>query len=289
MWSDFFFRMGSTHAVCQDYAVAGQSGNVTYAMLADGCSGKHIPGEPGSPYTDFGARFLVRCAQRYLGEMVAGRFPETAIVHDAQAITHQAHLPSVSLDATLLAVVAQPGGSALTFQTGDGVIAIRHRDGTRTYQSVEFGNNMPYYLSYLLHPTRRQSFFKPPPEAGVSPEEAGKAFMTTGAKQPGGPWERTQWTFHINPTEPLTFTGRHEPHPTELVMLLSDGASSFQLKDGTPVPLEDVLDQLFEIKGFAGQFLTRRCTRFLQTFCAERGWQHSDDFSVAGIYLGASP
>ena len=74
---------------------------------------------------------------------------------------------------------------------------------------------------------------------------------------------------------------------TELVLLFSDGISSFQLKDGTPIPLEQVLDQVFDLKGFAGQFLTRRCTRFLQKFCAENGWQHADDFSVGGLHLGA--
>lgn len=288
MESDFYFRMGSTHAVCQDYAVAGESGDMTYAMLADGCSGKHIPGEPGSPYTDFGARFLVQCSRRYLGEMMDERFPATAIAHDARAIAHQARLPGVALDATLLTAVASTQGRIATYQTGDGVIAYKMRDGTLRYVSLEFGNGMPYYLSYLLSPARRAALFHPTPESGASNEAAGKVIVTEGIRTADGQWDRSQTeaTFDESsvPERKMMFT-REE---VELLLLFSDGVSSFQLKNGTLIPLEQVLDQLFDIKGFKGQFLTRRCNWFLQKFCPEKGWAHSDDFSVAGIYLGPS-
>ena len=72
----------------------------------------------------------------------------------------------------------------------------------------------------------------------------------------------------------------------DLVLLLSDGAESFHTKDGQPVELDLVLAQIFDFKGFAGQFLGRRCGRFLSSFCAENGWKHDDDFTVAGIYVG---
>lgn len=288
MESDFFFRMGSTHAVCQDYAVAGESGDLTYAMLADGCSGKHIPGEPGSPYTDFGARFLVQCTRRYLGELMAQQFPATAIAHDAGAIIHQARLPGVALDATLLVAVAK-GDKVVACQTGDGVIAFKTRDGTLCYESIEFGNGMPYYLSYLLSPTRKNFLLHPPPDSGAKPEDAGKITITDGRRLPGGQWERHQTVVTFDERSPVERQMMFEREQVEIVLLFSDGVSSFQLKDGTQIPLEKVLDQIFDIKGFKGQFLTRRCARFLQKFCSENGWQHSDDFSVAGIHLGASP
>jgi Protein phosphatase 2C len=286
MGSDSYFRMGSTHAICQDYAVAGESDNLTYALLSDGCSGRHIPGEPGSPYTDFGARFLVQCARRYLGEMVAQTFLATAIAHDARAIAHQARLPGVALDATLLVAVTNDRGPVVTFQTGDGVIASKSRDGVLRYESLEFGNNMPYYLSYLLSPPRLRSLFAPPPDSGAAPEAVGKLTITSGIRRPGADWDRAQTTinFEDGPIERKMVFARED---VELVLLFSDGVSSFQLKDGTAIPLEQVLDQMFELKGFTGQFLTRRCTRFLQKFCAEHGWQHADDFSVGGLHLGA--
>ena len=285
MGSDYFFRMGSTHAVCQDYAIAGESGLVSYAMLSDGCSGQAIPGQPGSPYTDFGARFLVRSAQRYLPEMARGIFPTKAIVHDAQAIAHQARLPDVALDATLLVAVAlELGLGVQTYHTGDGVVASRKRDGTLQFYSLEFGNNMPYYLSYQLSTPRRESYFSPPPELVASVEDSGKLFVTQGVKPPGGAWDVSHSTHVVHTDEPVVSTFSLEEY--ELVLLLSDGATSFHLKNGAPIPLEDVLDQVLAIKGLTGEFLTRRCHRFLQKFCVDNGWQHCDDFSVAGIHCG---
>jgi len=63
MSADYFFRMGKTHTICQDYAIAGsreykidaEMGAFQYAILSDGCSGIPNLKAPGSPYTDFGA------------------------------------------------------------------------------------------------------------------------------------------------------------------------------------------------------------------------------------------
>ena len=69
MNADSAFRMGSTHAVCQDYAVASAWTAAAhtdgaappprpYIILSDGCS--------STPDTDVGARLLVKAAEPLL-------------------------------------------------------------------------------------------------------------------------------------------------------------------------------------------------------------------------------
>jgi hypothetical protein len=50
----------------------------------------------------------------------------------------------------------------------------------------------------------------------------------------------------------------------------------------------DVVAEMLAIKGFAGEFVTRRAKRFLKDTVA-KGWHHDDDFAVAGIFLGDHP
>ena len=79
----------------------------------------------------------------------------------------------------------------------------------------------------------------------------------------------------------------------DLVMVLSDGVSTFQERVSTDtsrtlvdVPLVDVVEQLLRIKVTKGKFLQRRCQKFLHHYCYINEWQHADDFSAAAIWMG---
>jgi hypothetical protein len=303
MEADFYFRMGSTHAICQDYALAGRTADGTYyAVLSDGCSGtpikipipgiptKALPVVPGSPYTDFGARFLTLAALKHLDEMKNGIFPAEPIIRRAEAVAHQGELPQQALDATLLVAITTDSGYLHTYQTGDGVVVHRFRDGGIKYASRQFGNNSPYYLSYLLSKSREQQLLRPDPST-MKPEEmanAGTVEETHGWFDPQTKtWGKTSRRLSLETEASQVNQSTVSSDDVEVTMLLSDGVSSFQLKNGLPIPLETVLEQIMAIKGFQGEFLTRRCNRFLQSFCAEQGWQHADDFSAAAIYHGS--
>src|SRR5690348_10028206 len=115
MHADSFFRMGASHAVCQDYASAGQVDGVAYAILSDGCS--------GSPATDFGARFFVRAAEQRIRDIADGSLPAEDLVISAAQMATACRLPLACLDATLLFAASLGRGLVQVFQTGDGVIA----------------------------------------------------------------------------------------------------------------------------------------------------------------------
>lgn len=273
---DYFSRMGSTHQICQDYCIAGTYKNRGYAILSDGCSGVQTPNMPGSPFTDFGSRFLVLAAQRCLQDFQDSFFHGERIIADAAAMARQVGLHKTSLDATLL-VISQGDRYTKVFQTGDGVVAWRKRDGTINYTTRRYGQGAPYYLGYTLNFDRQLQYL----------EMAKTVTNIYGWQKPEGEWGRSEKEEPL-PNDPVKGDSDHifDPEDEDLVLILSDGVESFQKPNGDPVPLEEVLTHLFNIKGFKGQFLTRRCQNFLNRFCREQGWHHADDFSIAGIYLG---
>lgn len=274
--TDYYVRMGKTHTICQDYAVAGLSGGRPYALLSDGCSGSPVKGDPGSPHTDFGSRFLVRSASYHLGDLYDGIFPQDKIAIEAYGMVRQTGLPKASLDATLIALV-QTGRYFRTYQTGDGVIAARLRDGKLKYHTIKFGENMPYYLGYTLDEWRRQVFL----------ETAKTATVTTNTFEPGVGWgtpiERVE---DLNDQFRLCQTRLFDTVEVEAVLILSDGAESFMKKGTTEdVPLEQVVEQVCAFKNYQGEFVSRRLNAFLDRHCVQEGWVHNDDFSCAGIYV----
>ncbi|MBM3457554.1 MAG: protein phosphatase 2C domain-containing protein, partial [Armatimonadetes bacterium] len=108
MHADAAFRMGCTHSVCQDYAVAlrATAAGGPAILLADGCS--------SSPDTDVGARLLARATARVL-ESVATLAPRTlpeaqrSGVERAHRAAADLGLPAGALDATLLVLAAGDG------------------------------------------------------------------------------------------------------------------------------------------------------------------------------------
>jgi len=269
---DSYFRIGKHHSMCQDYAVAGHRGGVPFAMLSDGCSGVVDPLEPGSPHTDFGSRFLVRAAMQRLPALVEGMLPWLPIVGDAWDMAQAAHLPKNSMDATLIAAVPMQGRRARVCQTGDGVVAYKTRAGCIRYISTSFGENAPYYLSYLLKPQLLSGYFN----------HVREVILTTNNFEPGVGWGVP--TVVSKPIDDFPICQNIVIENPAIVLCFSDGIESFH-SGHQQVPLEQVLDQIFAFKSTRGEFLSRRCHSFLTRFCPERGWWHADDFSAAGICL----
>lgn len=280
--TDYIFRMGATHSICQDYAIAGQKDEQAFALLSDGCSGVAVKGDPGSPHTEMGARFLVRATIHHLQDLLDGEFPQEKVTIEADGVIRQARLKRLALDATLLAAVKQ-GPYTRTFQIGDGVVVGRYRDGRIRYYTLKFGGNRPYYLSYSLDEAREEQFY----------QEAKTVTTVTNLYTPGQGWgqaaeiTRDLVELGASPFGWLCRQYRFAEDEFEVVLLLSDGAESFMRKGTTEsIPLEAVLEQVCAFKNYHGDFITRRCTAFLTRFCVEHGWVHNDDFSCTGIYNG---
>lgn len=268
MNSDFYFNIGKSHTVCQDYALAATSEDGGEAVfLSDGCS--------SSPHTDFGARFIcTAAAQQWKTEGLKDAYPT---ILRAFAMSQMAGLPPDCLDATLLAAFPQQAGVRVR-AWGDGVIAARERGSGRIFRmAIQAPKGAPDYPSYLLDRDRMGNYFRYTKDAGK--------FL-----------HRSYGTADVVETrEGSVFEGVSVYFPAatyDLVSIMSDGAQSFQQKDERgglhTIPVEDVVAHVMNIRGNVGEFIVRTVRNvFLNRHCPQNNWTHYDDFTVASIFIPA--
>lgn len=274
MNADCGFRVGRTHAVCQDYAVAG-SGEFAYALLADGCS--------SSPDTDIGARLLVKAAERAMPTL-AGQgdwdcYHQEAIRTAGRCAGHLA-LNASALDATLLTVYSQgPTWAASIY--GDGVLAVKERSGLLRITAISFTQSAPYYLNYSQDKARHAAY--------LCRHTNERKIALTGLR-PDGSVDYSHETRSAADSE--TFHEEGLTADTDWVAVLSDGVQSFYGMTCTEtsrvmedVPLQTILPPLLDFKNTHGVFVQRRLQRFLAQ-AEDRGRQHHDDLAVGAVAWG---
>jgi hypothetical protein len=287
--ADAYYALGAGHVICQDFALGGMSQHgEPYAIVSDGCS--------SARHSEFGARLMAAVARRELqrgAPVDVGR-----VLRAAWQLGRELGLPPSCLDATLLQAWVH-AGRVHCLLAGDGVLAGRRRDGTLEAWAIEAPSGAPPYPSYLLEPGRLAAYLATGPERRIR-------HWRGRATPEGARGEEHCWLERITPGPPAAGLDPSEPAEGflrrfdlalgdfELVMLLSDGAASFgRIAPGDPsrrcepVPLAAVLGQLLAIPSARGEFVVRRCRRFLASFCREQGWQHHDDLAVGAISWGA--
>lgn len=274
MNADSFFTIGSSHQICEDYALSGGKGDGSFAVMSDGCS--------GSPRTDFGARFLALAMEQILSQE---KFSDEEIsqmhmlgLSIAELMVIPTGLPIACLDATLGYVFAD-GDYIRAFLSGDGAIAARKKNGDHWCAIVDYPSGAPPYLSYSLSEERTQLYL----EATNGCEFTIKAYESDGDK--------------MGNTSTVEESGMHSHFfmfPREeydLVMVMSDGVSSFQRPKNSEttryfeeVHPAEIIEELLAVKSAKGDFIKRRCKRVMKNLCLKAGWKHIDDFSVAAIH-----
>jgi hypothetical protein len=283
--ADAYYALGAGHVICQDFALAGRSPRgEPYAIVSDGCS--------SARHSELGARLLGAAARLELqrGEpLEVGRALRTA-----WHLGRELGLPPSCLDATLLQATVRDG-RVQCLLAGDGVLAGRRRDGTVEAWAIEAPSGAPPYPSYLHEPARLAAYLATGPERRIR-HWRGRAPPADALG------DERSWLERITPGPPVANLDPSAPvegylrrfdlaqDDFELVMLLSDGASSFgrvapddPSRRCDPVPLGAVLGQLLAVPSTRGEFVVRRCRRFLASFCREHGWQHHDDLAVGAI------
>lgn len=262
------FYIGKTHKICEDYA-SHKMHPQPYILLSDGCS--------SSSNTDFGSRIL----NRVTGDMLSSgqEFNPTEFMNEAEEIRRILNLPKGSLDATLLCTYVKDDRYYL-HMFGDGVVVKTKEDITMEIILVEYLSGAPNYLSYNLDPVRKKDYFD---LYGL------KKKISTYFLEPNGVVsnlvikEDSNDTFYIEDGSCGDYRS---------ISLMSDGVLSFYqlLNNGTSkteemIPLNNVLLQLLDFKGFQGEFVDRRLQKFRKD-CEKINWFHADDLSLATIFLG---
>jgi hypothetical protein len=164
------------------------------------------------------------------------------------------------LDATLL--IAWCDGATIHIHLyGDGCIAVRRADGGVATIQVEYAENAPYYLSYLLHPQRGLLY----QEAIGDPATAQRVHYQSDAGE-------TTRREHFD--APTVFSFDLATFPT--VAVATDGLDSFvDAKTGQRLNLLAVAREMLDFRNLDGAFIQRRLRETLieyaqrQVFCCD--------------------
>lgn len=148
---DSYYKKGSTHEVCEDYALTGSCGNMHYSIVSDGCS--------ACANVDIGARLLSLIAAntlRYyyrIGVFKEQPIPFTiekikkVILKRIADISSFLGLENSAFSATLLITVNILGGPSFFLGWGDGYFIEKKKDST-LFTKIEFQSSAPFFLNY---------------------------------------------------------------------------------------------------------------------------------------------
>lgn len=281
---DCAFYIGTTHDVCQDYALTGKN----TISIADGCS--------SSVLSDFGSRVLSVTAMNKMTELDSLHdLDEKELILLARPSIKVLNLPIECLDATLLcAIKKDEGAEAICY--GDGVITVKMEDGHTIVICVEYTDGYPFYINYLFDKTGRFLNWKNNHDnrkitlSVIKPDGEVKILSQDCVKNPRVGYDNGEIGL-LRVGEFRVMVDLFAPE-IENVSILSDGVQSFYLtlvtetsRVNEKITYHDVLKELLPFKNYAGKFVQRRMNKFIKT-CTKKGWSHSDDISIASIYLG---
>jgi hypothetical protein len=277
MNTDSFFTIGSTHKVCQDYALDCKEDSIPHIIISDGCS--------SAPHTDFGSRLLTKAAQMNVHLMHTSfdcnllRLFDRSI-ESANIYRKTLDLPIDSLSATLLAACVDKNAQVIsTVCVGDGAIIGRTKDGWLNIFEYEFKRGAPYYLRYELNPEDKTRYFK---------EFGNEVELHVTDVTPSGEFTSCKQQVEFTP-EQFFFWHKFPLAKYDSVVLMTDGIQSFikqeitgTSKQNNPVDSLEIIKELMNFKNYSGDFLQRRCQMAFRKFRTV-GIQNYDDFSMAVI------
>jgi hypothetical protein len=273
--TDTFIEIGSQHKVCEDYIVSGND-PVPFIILADGCS--------KSNDSEMGSRILCHLAKQYV--RYNGVNPEDIkyadklgswVIHNAEMVARQMGLKKSCLDSTLIiGYVVDDIFYAHMF--GDGFI-ITQPTLTRTvlYEIswIEYSKNAPFYLTYQIDDERAEFYHNMKIRKDLN-----YLYVPNGEGLPT-----------VNPIEssydlPLTF--KYSMKDYNKILICSDGISSFLeptagSNSNKLIKVHSLLPELFAFKTTTGQFLKRRCNKYMKSL-KKISIEHFDDLSI-GAFL----
>lgn len=301
--ADSYTRIGFAHEIealpCQDAAAAEiTDSGIGIACVADGCS--------SSPGSEFGALFntylwraLVKSSFNYRSSGIGAAVAEAYLLEarEADLFARQDLSPQGSIfDATLVGARYVPGREACQVSIfGDGMVVARYRTGEGKVETqlstMEWNNNAPPYLSYLLEEERLEAL-----RASLANHPYHGTFRTIRPeKTPPGQAETIVLAVdHVLQLSPPTAGFNYEvplvtPQGHSLISLsvCSDGLGDIRrLVTGGQSLLEtdfSGLNDVFFSYGLpTGRFQARNCLWAFKRLLKE-DYKPVDDFSVATL------
>jgi hypothetical protein len=153
IYLDSYYKIGSSHEICEDYALTGKYKDLNYAIVSDGCS--------ACEGVDLGARMLSFIAREALrsfydrGKLTEDKIDQAVadikllIIDKMKSAAELIQLEKSALSATLLMAVHIKKGITFFLGWGDGYFVEKRGQETHIHK-VEFESGGPFYLNYHL-------------------------------------------------------------------------------------------------------------------------------------------
>ena len=287
MNTDCSFYIGTTHEICQDYALT----NNNSIVISDGCS--------GSIKSDIGARILSITTMNKMKELEnLYNFEGKECILLARPSIQILNLPYECLDATILSAIIYDD-SIQTMCYGDGVIAIKIKNKDIIIINCSYIDSYPFYINYFYDKTGRYKNW-------INNNNKRKICLSTIKKDESiDPLEKElnlEINLRIGIGEDEIGILKHFDNKTiieiadkniiEFIAIMSDGVHSFYetiitetSKYNKSISYLDVLKELLSFKNYNKLFVQRRINKFRKD-CAKKNWANADDLSLAVIYMG---
>lgn len=284
MNTNAYFEIGSSHRVCEDYALAGTYNDMAYAIVSDGCS--------SSNDTDIGARLLATIAKgvlKYLRDRDLIGAPDynsifrELVVRKCIEVKQSLGIPTDAFDATLL-VSALYQNKIISLGWGDGYFIFVTNNNVKIIYDIHYSSGAPYYLSYEMSPSKKEAY----------KDIYGQGIVTVNNLIIASDGSVTQNI--ANPSEKLfsesLYKEAYAPN-MKFIILSSDGIGTYQ--DDPKFPREDgsekktydaseIIPQIAAYKNIAGEFVVRRMQR-IKSDMDKNHIIHIDDVSCASLAL----
>lgn len=267
MNADVYFTTGSTHRICQDYALVKTNYAKSYGLISDGCS--------AAADSDFGSRLLVKAAEKHVFESIESFLKMT--LSSAVTFCRTLELDLDCLCATLLLSRIEED-AFVTHLVGDGFIAGIHKDGSILLHQYEFASGAPYYLRYEHSEEVKQQYFV----------EFGNRCTKTTYRLGLEVEKIAEEVQEFNETV-ICFTDKFPLSEYNSVATMSDGMGAFVRQEETitskankTVPATEIIKEFLAFKGYFTSFVQRRSLKAMKNFRAA-GYQNYDDLSIVVI------
>jgi hypothetical protein len=247
MITDAVFKIGASHRVCQDYALAKPDS----VHLSDGCS--------SGRNTDIGSRFLT---------WLLAHNPSYADSTEEGNSVIQSYGITLGLTRDDLVATYLEAREHTALILGDGYIFQHVNNCLRLYE-YKYTSNAPFYLAYKIFNDMDKWEQQFPDNKCELTEYVFDDKLNLVEKYD------TENTFQEG-------TFKLIEKDCKYYGIASDGLSSFQDSNKNPIGLDKVVPILFNFKNLNPGFLQRRVQMAEKEF-AKLGWSHYDDLSMGVI------
>jgi len=286
MNTDSYFEIGSSHDVCQDYAISGKLNEaISYAIVSDGCSMSHDQ----CGQVDFGARIITHSAKTLLDSIWSKQYI-ASLSSNSPLLINQAmikHITSTAYtagqlfdlkyqfaDCTLLFAVADKFGNTHAGMYGDGSIFIQLQNGSQIIVDVTFLSGAPFYLSYQMDFNRNNTY--------VDQCKSQNVLIDTYTIE-DGEMNRESKQVVVDTVDFYNQTFFQWKN-VEFISVLSDGVKSFIQDEKSDISYLDVIKECNALKNKNGLFIQRRL-KSMNRVNRKKNITHYDDLSISSILV----